>query len=303
MHLLLSVPMSALTAVEFFSGIGAFGQSAKRHGVDVIAAFDQSQVANYVYEVNHGLAPQARNLDTLKAGDLPPSDIWWLSPPCQPYTVRGKRLDDQDTRARSLNNLIEILPANRPQIIMVENVISFGGSRMHARLHNQLEANDFDLQELELCPTMFGIPMRRQRKFLIGVHRYSRFAYQRNSIPETSHSTIVSYLDKSHAPVLEIPVKTLEKYNQGLNIIDASDPQSTAICFTSGYGRCMRVSGSLLRMNDGTVRRFSPVEMLRLFGFSDSFIIPADISIDAAWKLVGNSVDVRAIDYLLSGLN
>ncbi len=91
----------------------------------------------------------------------------------------------------------------------------------------------------------------------------------------------------------------LAKYEQGFNIIDPDQPDLIAICFTKGYWRCKLASGSLLKMKDGQVRRFSPAEMLRLFGFPGTFRFPEHMELKEIWQLVGNAVDIRAVRHVL----
>src|SRR5947209_2356484 len=114
--------MQRLSALEFFSGIGAFSHACTSRGISVVRAFDQNEYANRVFAVNYGQRPHSRNLDTITASDISDTDIWWMSPPCKPYSVRGKRLDDADSRAQSLKNLIDILPSCCPKVLLLENV-------------------------------------------------------------------------------------------------------------------------------------------------------------------------------------
>ncbi|HEY9793923.1 MAG TPA: DNA cytosine methyltransferase [Candidatus Obscuribacterales bacterium] len=291
------------SAIEFFSGIGAFSQAARRHGIEVIAAYDQSASANQVFSANNHLSPSVRNLDTIGADHIPPADIWWLSPPCKPYTVRGKQRDDQDTRAASLKQLLRILPQRLPKIVLLENVAAFENSRMHALMCEQLQDLGYQHESLRLCPTMFGVPMRRPRFFLIA---YTGDAGRRllRQPPRRVPRALTEYLeaDACGAAALKLPAAIAQKYMQGFDIIDETDAHAQAICFTSGYAKCMRAGGSMLRDTAGNIRRFSPSEMLRLFGFPDDFQIPADLPLDVCWRLIGNSVDVRCIDYLLNCL-
>src|SRR3990167_940922 len=98
--------MKVLSAIEFFSGIGAFAEATSNSDIAVIQAFDQSAVANQVYEHNFERKPRSRNLDSIAASEIPKADLWWMSPPCTPFSVRGRRKDDKDPRAKSLLNLI-----------------------------------------------------------------------------------------------------------------------------------------------------------------------------------------------------
>ena len=101
--------------------------------------------------------------------------------------------------------------------------------------------------------------------------------------------------------------------------------QKTA-CFTKGYTRYHKGTGSVLLVNgnmdvvssmdseheydgewvekllsneDAYVRYFTPTELLRLFGFPDSFSWPADASKRKRFELIGNSINVHVTSRLL----
>ena len=94
-----------LRALEFYSGIGAFAQAASRFDIDIVRAFDQSQSANLTYKSNYDTAPNHRNLDSISAAEIADADLWWMSPPCTPFTRRGNQKGGEDNRARSFFNL------------------------------------------------------------------------------------------------------------------------------------------------------------------------------------------------------
>lgn len=287
---------ASMNAVEFFSGIGAFAYAAHTEGVNVVAAFDQGQDANRVYQHNFNVSPSARNLDTLPAGVVPDADLWWMSPPCTPYTVRGAQRDEQDPRAKSLLHLLDVLSDKLPTTIIVENVVAFATSRMFARLSDSLNQLDYHTRIVELCSSQFGIPMKRPRFFVVA---------SRNPLPEIGLPSareripLALFLDAGNANgCLNIHPSTVARYEEGMNIIEPNDNDAYAICFTSGYGVSFKSSGSFIRQN-GTVRRFAPEEILALLGFGPEFSFPPDMDLKSRWRLAGNSVDIRCIQHLL----
>lgn len=87
-------------------------------------------------------------------------------------------------------------------------------------------------------------------------------------------------------------------------------------CFTAAYGRIAhRATGSLLLQDEdhpgpiarnpldrsemvqyvGKLRRFSPEELVVLFGFPEHFRFPDDMSLQHRYKLIGNSVSVFVV--------
>ena len=134
---------------------------------------------------------------------------------------------------------------------------------------------------------------------------------------------IVDFLDEdsSDKSLLRVPEKLLER--DASWCFDIVTPQSCrSACFTSGYGKFVRGTGSVLytgvieaetasnlalqrpddRIFDANwmegmdakhLRYFSGTEMARLFGFDDSFRFPPGTTLKQQWKLMGNSLNVR----------
>jgi site-specific DNA-cytosine methylase len=293
-------------AIEFFSGIGAFAEAVRNYEIDVVAAFDQNEVANQVYAHNFSLQPCNRNLDSVKLPDLPQADLWWMSPPCTPFSVRGKQNGLQDPRAASLRNLLELAVAGAlPLYILIENVVGFRNSDASDLVQKKLAPYGYDFVEFELCSTQFGVPMRRPRYFLVARRECvenggaaANLSWQR---PDRLPMRLQEFLTDDDDGDLLVPEAVMQRYEQGFDIVDVNDAAAELICFTKNYERCMKASGSLLRTGKG-VRRVSPEEILRLLGFCESFIFPREVNRSLRWRLLGNSVDVRAIRFIVETL-
>jgi DNA (cytosine-5)-methyltransferase 1 len=295
-----------MKAIEFFSGIGGFAQAAALLSTDVIAAYDQDADANRAYRLNYGLQPQLRNLDSIKQSEILEADLWWMSPPCTPYTVRGAQRDSCDPRAKSILNLIDLIPKIKPRALLVENVMGFAQSIVLARLKERLLENGYRTWQMELCPTQFGIPMKRPRLFFCALlsgeadlqKTASRIMARLLTTPQMV--PLAEFTSDDGNEDLIVSDEILKKHWPGLNVVDQSSLIDRTICFTSSYAKSFKASGSLLRTSQGKIRRFSPAEILRLMGFAPSFKLPADISLSKRWKLVGNSVDVRCASLALN---
>ncbi|MBC7999364.1 MAG: DNA cytosine methyltransferase [Leptolyngbya sp.] len=294
---------NSIKAIEFFSGIGAFAEASRKSGIVVESAFDIDIRANQTYETNFGLKPNNRNLDTIRKEQIPDAELWWMSPPCQPYTVRGNQKDLRDPRTKSLVNLLGIFSEQKPKAVLIENVSGFKDTDAHTLLLKTFEDTGHLVETVELDPSDFGVPMRRPRLYFIATSRGA--SYKPLPLPDLnaiSHK-IVEFVHANFGQELLIDELSQKRYGESLHVIDAGDPESYAICFTSGYWKSFRASGTYIRLADGRLRRFSPEEIVQLLGFSEGFKFPESLSIQAKIQLAGNSVDVRAVKYLLSGLS
>ena len=97
------------------------------------------------------------------------ADVWLLSPPCQPHTRQGMKLDCSDTRSDGLLHLISLLQVikNIPKFILLENVEGFESSESRDRFIAVLKERHYFYQEFILSPNQFQIPNQRDRYFLV----------------------------------------------------------------------------------------------------------------------------------------
>ncbi len=293
-----------LTVLELFCGIG--GCAAALAGrARVTAAVDVSPQALRVYRENFPDHPAAaRLLETVGAADLARwrADLWWLSPPCQPFTRRGLGRDDFDPRSRALLALIPRLAEERPPFFALENVPGFAASRTHGRLAAALDRAGYRRWEGEICPSELGVPNRRRRWFLVA----ARDGDPAPPAPRPCRSRLGDHLDpaldRRPDPELAVPGELLASYRGALDLVAAGDPDAVTACFTAAYGRSPVRSGSYLVPESSPVRRFSPAEVLRLLGFPPGFALPAGTPHRLGWRLAGNSLSLPAVRAALAGL-
>ncbi len=259
-------------------------------GVEVLA-IDQSELARETYALNFGHPPKATNIAGLKA--LPSSDLLWLSPPCQPYTQRGAQRDLADSRSAALLRVCALLPAARPARVVLENVPQFEGSEGHARFMQSL--GDYAIWQGVLCPSQLGIPNRRRRFYVVA----SRVGEVDEPVLVPEALGLGPFLDPQPDPSLFLAPEDTTRLQGVLPIITPAQITET---FTSGYGRSLLRAGSMLRVADGRVRRFSPAEILRLHGFPEGFAFPPELDAVRRYKLVGNSLSVPVVRVLLDAL-
>jgi DNA (cytosine-5)-methyltransferase 1 len=292
-----------VNVLELFCGIGgcATALSPRDH---VLAAVDQNLLAIATYAANF----EHKTLACAVA-DLPASlwlvtldGLWWLSPPCQPFTSRGNRRDLDDPRCDGFKFVVQKLKELRPRRIAVENVPGFLNSRAHALLTETLRDGGYDSHESIECPIQLGIPMRRRRYFLAADRDK---LIEPRPIPQRTckwSDVIEPSLNETQCSDLVVPPEDVERFGESIHIVDPSNegPLTIAKCFTSGYAKSPRYSGSCLRMPDGQVRKFSPREILRLLGFPESFVLPPSLSLSQQWSLIGNSLSIDCARTLLA---
>ncbi|MCA9203547.1 MAG: DNA cytosine methyltransferase [Planctomycetales bacterium] len=294
-----------LRVLELFCGIGgcaaALGDSA-----EVVAAIDIDRTALDVYAANFAHATQARTIESIPARELAAfdADLWWMSPPCQPFTRRGNQRDLADSRSQAFLNLVDCFRTVRPTFLALENVPPFAESDAADLLRNTLRQLGYHWLEGTLCPTQLGIANRRQRFYLLA-SRDQPFP-QLTFRPVSCNAWVRRVADvleplEETLPGLVLSRETVGQYQVAMHTVDANDTNAVMACFTSAYGRSPVRSGSYLRTGS-EVRRFSPTEIAAMLGFSTDFQFPNSLSLRRQWSLVGNSLSVDVVRYVLSHL-
>ena len=239
--------------LEMLCGIGGCA-AALGEVASVVAAVDINCNALKAYAYNFSHTTVACSVESIPTQTLCDwrADLWWLSPPCQPYTTRGRKRDLEDPRAASLLTLIPKIGEVRPAFLALENVPGFRQSRVYERLMARLHLDGYTVRERLVCPTELGLPNRRRRFYLVAA-RKRLCSWTR---PPIDRFSVGSILQTQVDPHLDAPAIVLQKYRQAIHIVARNEDQVTN-CFTSAYGRSYVRSGSYLSEN-GRIRRFSP---------------------------------------------
>lgn len=302
--------------LELFAGLGGTA-AALGAAAEVVAALDLDRLGLSVYAANLPHPAAVRNLVGIGAPELARlgADLWTLSPPCQPYTRRGRGRDLDDPRAASLVRLLEALPEVRPPYLFLENVPGFHGSRAHRRLREVLDTAGYAVEEWMLCPTELGWPNRRRRYYLLAARNDAEPLRRppEPRPPAVPVPPLAELVDRSRDgdPELAVPASLLSAYEGALDLVSPDDPAAVTACFTAAYGRSPVRSGSYLVLDDGQatrglapprVRRFHPREVLAILGFPAGFRLPEELPLENGWRLAGNSVSLPAVRFVLEAV-
>jgi len=172
-----------------FSGVGAFNQALIRLGIEYkeLFACDMDKYARQTFIYNYGEPEYYPTNVYDRAIPTNPLDIYMTSPPCQAFSLAGKRLGKDDKRGILFFNSYEFIQTNKPRYFIFENVkglLSDDGGRTFSEWVNMLggksingntvlfsyeESVPYHLYWQVLNAKHHGVPQNRERVFLIGI--------------------------------------------------------------------------------------------------------------------------------------
>ncbi len=291
--------------LELYAGIGGVAQALGDAGI--VGAVDIDQKARRIYELNFKADYHTLELESVTRSCLEKfeADVWWMSPPCRPFTVRGRRGDLLDMRTKSLLHLAKLSCQVQPEWIIVENVPGFETSQTLKMIQREWEVAGYHTCWRFLCPSEMGWPNLRKRVFVIA-GRSARIRWQPLprydlAIRDVTMESVTVDERRELDIVRRLPSETRDIELMKLDRVDLKNSASRAACFASSYGKKRVGSGSVVVDEDG-VRFFSPWEVARILGFPKEFRMDEKLDNRSLWRLLGNSLSLACVRYILSHL-
>jgi len=270
-----------------FSGVGAFDQALKRLGVnyETVFACDMDKYARDTFIHNYG-EPKYYPTNVYDR-EIPTEslDIYMTSPPCQAFSLAGKRLGKDDKRGVLFFNSHEFIQVNKPRFFIFENVkglLSDDGGKTFQEWVNMLggksvnglpilfahdDAVPYHLYWKVLNAKHHGVPQNRERVFLIGIRDDADNHFQ---FPREEH------LSKRLKDVLEEEIfgkyylsderiGTITKSKRGIGWTD-TDTKPISNCLLTAYSK-IPTDGEYLKVKSNLEKYFLSEKMLELITF------------------------------------
>lgn len=172
-----------------FSGVGAFDQALKRLVIDyeTIFACDMDKYARKTFIHNYG-EPKYYP-ENVYDREIPKKslDIYMTSPPCQAFSLAGKRKGEYDKRGVLFYNSQEFIKQNKPRYFIFENVKGLlsddngktfgkwidllGGKSVNGNqvMFPNEDSVPYHIYHKVLNAKNYGVPQNRERIFIIGI--------------------------------------------------------------------------------------------------------------------------------------
>lgn len=307
------------TGIELFAGCGGLSTGFLDAGLNVAAGFEIDARAVDAYNYNHqyrgsrGFVTDlsvASGAELLKQAGIKRADFVIGGPPCQPFSIAGKRQGKRDIRADLIGHFIRIVDELKPSAFMLENVpnlASIDNGEFLDDVKAELRKLGYAVDHKVVSAADFGVPQNRKRLVILGLKRKKAVRF-----PSPTHGTAEQPFVSSAVALDDLP-DAGEFGETGIFNHEPTAHSADMIARLSKLEPGKRERGSFhdrlhperpsytLRAGSGNFSPLRPVhykhhrvvtvrESARLQGFSDDFLWPDRIPRLQQYRQVGNAV-------------
>lgn len=193
-----------LRVIDLFCGCGGLSYGFIEAGYDVVLGVDYWEDAIVTFEKNHknskGIIADLYNDTPEKIStkiDLKNIDVIIGGPPCQGFSIAGKRIIDDD-RNKLYKSFVHFVEFFKPQAFIMENVpniITMGNGIVKDNIIKDFEEIGYTVVYEILLASDYGIPQNRKRAFFVGVKGDEKFKFPQPTTPKSKINSFESISD------------------------------------------------------------------------------------------------------------
>ena len=161
--------------VDLFCGMGTIRMGFENAGHECVYSVEFDKHKREIYKVIFGSEPDAGDIKTVRASDIPRSDCWCFGAPCQDFSVAGLRAGLDGERSGLVREVFRLVrekePADRPEWLLYENVkgmLSSNNGWDFAAIQAEMGQCGYDVQWQIFNSKNFGVPQNRERVYTLG---------------------------------------------------------------------------------------------------------------------------------------
>ncbi|MDR2899170.1 MAG: DNA (cytosine-5-)-methyltransferase [Clostridiales bacterium] len=301
-----------LRAASMFAGIGGICLGFKQAGYDIIWANEKDSAACKTYRYNFG-GDWLYESDIYKidAHSVPDFDVLTAGFPCQPFSIAGEQKGFRDPRGNLFFEIARIVDIKRPKVIFLENVsnlVEHDNGRTFLVIYNSLAQFGYAVRYKVMDANEYGnIPQPRSRIYIVAFLDYTmcdRFRFPEPIDLVQGIKNVINRSDKKHnSYYYSSDSEVMKKY--GSKIFDRNYiyriSDSGLIRVRNHY--CPTLTANMgfypdrvpIVCDDYGIRKLTHRECLDFQGFPEDYSFPKTITVDDAYRQIGNSVCVPVI--------
>lgn len=305
------MPKEKYTVASMFAGVGGICLAFKQSGFDIVWANERDVAACKTYRHNFGgnylIEDDIKNI---APESLPDIDVLTAGFPCQPFSIAGKQLGFKDKRGNLFFEITRFIDKTRPKIVFLENVanlVEHDDGRTFLVIYNSLAQFGYSVYYKVMSATDYGnLPQPRKRIYIVAVREDILIAYKHaEPIERTLMADNIVNRSYKQKDIYYYDPKFIKDNNLATSVLN--DGYIYRLTDT-GIRRTKDKLCPTLTANMGTypnrvpivkddfgIRKLTLRECLDFQGFPKEFYFPNSITINDAYKQIGNSVCVPVI--------
>lgn len=213
-----------MNALDLFCGCGGLSLGFEKAGVNVIMGIDSWQDAVKTFNFNHKNSKGiCRDLSKITPEDIDNElhgqtiDIIIGGPPCQGFSIAGKRVIDDD-RNKLYKNFVKFVAYYKPKAFVLEivpNILSIGNGIVKDSIIKDFSDLGYSVQYKVLMASDYGTPQNRRRAIFVGLQK-GKFEFPEKMVEKytTSFEALSDLPENSVEDGDEYPTKPLSDYQK-----------------------------------------------------------------------------------------
>ena len=174
------------TVIDLFCGCGGLSYGFIEAGFDVLLGVDNWKDAITTFENTHTNAKgivadlfKETPKEIAKKTGIKNADIIIGGPPCQGFSIAGKRIID-DERNKLYKSFVSFVELYQPKVFLMENVpniVSMGQGIVKENIIKDFEKLGYTVVYKVLLASDYGVPQNRRRAFFVGTKNKTEFIF------------------------------------------------------------------------------------------------------------------------------
>ena len=214
-----------MNCIDLFCGCGGLSLGFEKAGFDILLGIDAWEDAITTFNFNHKNSKGiCSDLSTLNPKDIEfhlngkSVDVIIGGPPCQGFSVAGKRIVD-DERNKLYKNFVRFVEFFKPKAFMMENVpniLSIGNGIVRDAIVKDFSNLGYKVVYKILTASDYGVPQNRRRTFFVGFKNGNEFTFPLPTVKQkvTSKEAISDLPDKTVLDGEKYPVTPQSNYQK-----------------------------------------------------------------------------------------
>ena len=301
-----------MTVGSLFSGIGGIDIAFQQAGFEVQWAIEKDATCCKTYRNNFDTTELLEcDIHDVKPESLPKVDVIVAGFPCQSFSVAGKQRGFAEPRGNAFFEIQRFILWDEPRFVFLENVpnlMDHDNGKTFNVIHNVLSELGYVIRYRVLRASQYGgVPQIRDRIYMVAFREQDDcdcFRFPEPIDLETTIEDVLKRNTKKHKiyyygaddPFFQY-AKRFVKHNDSIYRVyhDSIKITQNHMCPTLTASMGTRDNQVHLVLDDYGIRKLTVQECLDFQGFPKDYRFPQTITVNDAYKQIGNSVCVPVI--------